>query len=317
MKPIKKYNVNDLTREQWLNKRREGIGGSDTATLLGLNPYKSVYELWLDKIGELDGEEEKTNDAIHFGNQLENLVAAEFSDRSGYKVQRNNFMLAHPEHDFLRANIDREIVGENMLLECKTTSLFNAKKWEGENIPANYIIQVQHYLAVTGYESAYIAVLIGGQKFVYKKIERHEEIIKYIIIRGREFYNENVLKVKPPHMDGTTAAETFLNNKYDESTTREIGLPSKYEKDLLRYTNIKSKIKMLQNEEREIKNNIKLEMEDSEVATVEGYTVTWKPVTTNRVDIKRLKKEYPETYEDVLKQSESRRMQVLEEKGGD
>ncbi|MFX8004365.1 lambda-exonuclease family protein, partial [Acinetobacter baumannii] len=121
-------------------------------------------------------------DAAYFGTMLEDLVAKEFERRSGKKVRRKNAMLKHPEHPFIMANIDRMIVGEKAILECKTTSAYNAKEWESEEIPDSYIIQVQHYLGVLGpeYQKAYFAVLIGGNKFVWKEIERDDELIEII-----------------------------------------------------------------------------------------------------------------------------------------
>lgn len=316
MKAIKKYNVNNLTNAEWLEIRKEGIGGSDTATILGLNSYKSAYELWLEKTGQIESSDLSDNEAVHFGNVLEDVVAAEFSKRTGLKVQRNNFVLAHPEHDYLRANIDREIVGSPVILECKTTSLFNADKWENEKVPANYIIQVQHYMAVMGYEAAYVAVLIGGQKFKYVEIERHDAIIAEIITQAGKFYNHNVLGNNAPAIDGSSAAGEFLNKQYLNSTATEIALSSEYADELQRYFNIKEKQKRLNEDERLIKNKLKLEMKEAESAKVANYGVRWTPTVSNRVDVKKLKTAYPDIHKELSYQTESRRMSIKEDKGG-
>src|SRR5699024_5782940 len=121
------------------------IGGSDASIILGLNKYKTPFELWLEKTGQ-SHLEDTAGEAAYFGNLLEDMVAKEFEVRSGKKVRRNNFMLQHPDHPFIMANIDRKVVGEQAVLECKTASAFLAKDWESEEIPDNYLVQVQHYL---------------------------------------------------------------------------------------------------------------------------------------------------------------------------
>lgn len=156
----------DMSRDEWLLERRKGIGGSDASVILGLNKWRTAFELWLDKTGQVPVSE-SASEAAYFGSILEDIVAKEFEVRSGKKVRRKRSMLKHPEHDFILANIDRMIVGEKAILECKTTSEYNLKEWENDEIPADYIVQVQHYLGVLGpeYKKAYFAVLIGGNKF--------------------------------------------------------------------------------------------------------------------------------------------------------
>lgn len=312
-KPINIINTKGLTRDEWLKERKNGVGGSDSATILGLNRYASAYELWLEKIGEVESEQ-VNNDSIHFGNVLEDIVAKEFEERSGYKVRKNNFLMAHPDYYHIRANIDREIVGENAILECKTTSLYNAKEWEGESVPPHYLIQVQHYMAVTGADFAYIAVLIGGQKFVYKRIDRHDGIIKAIIELANEFYNVNVLNGVAPKVGGSEAASNYLDKQYPDAIEGAQPLPAKYEKDFKELMQIKDKIKLLKERENEIKNNVKVELKEYEKGEIKGFTVEWKQVYKQTPDVKKLKKEYPHIYHDVLEGKSYRRM-VIKEKG--
>src|SRR5690625_3499769 len=204
----------DMSREEWLRERKKGIGGSDASAILGFNPWKSAFELYIDKTS--DHVEEIDNEAIHFGNVLEDIVAEEFTRRTGKKVRRRNQMFKHREHPFMLANIDRDVVGERALLECKTTNAFNADAWEGDHIPPAYICQLQHYMAVLDYEKAYIAVLIGGQKFVWKEIERDDEFIEMMIEAEKHFWNEHVLKGIPPEIDGSRSASELLNKMYPE-----------------------------------------------------------------------------------------------------
>ena len=187
----------EMTHDEWLLDRRKGIGGSDVATILGLNKWKSPYQLWLEKTGQIDLEHTESEPA-YWGNVLEEIVAKEFQERTGKKVRRRNQVFEHPLHPFLRANIDRDVVGENAILECKTANAFLGKEWEGEEVPLSYLCQVQHYMNVLNKKYCYIAVLIGGQKFIWKRVDRDQELIDMITERLVEFWETNVLDGQEP-----------------------------------------------------------------------------------------------------------------------
>ena len=159
-------NTLHMDRKAWLEARKQGLGGSDVATIAGLSKWKSQVQVFLEKTQAI--EQEDVQSEAYFGNVLEEVVAQEFAKRTGLKVQRRNAILQHPAYPWMLANVDRLIVGERIGLECKTASEY-LKKWEGEEIPVTYLLQCQHYMAVTGYEAWWIAVLIGGNKFVYKR----------------------------------------------------------------------------------------------------------------------------------------------------
>lgn len=302
----------DMTRQEWLQERTHSIGGSDASIILGLNKYKTPFELWLEKTGQTHVEESEA-EAAYFGNVLEEVVAKEFEVRSGKKVRRNNFMMQHPEHDFITANIDRKVVGEEALLECKTASAFLAKDWESEEVPAPYLVQVQHYLGVTGYEKAYIAVLIGGQRFLWKEVERDEELIQMIFDAEVNFWNYHVKEGVPPALDGSSAAEQFLKERYENSDSEKVvDLSFSYKEKLDNYLELKEQIKQLNELKKQTENEIKNELKDAETGFVKGYEVSWKPVVSNRLDAKRLKKEKPEIYDEFVKESKSRRFNVKE-----
>lgn len=304
----------DLSREQWLEYRTKGIGGSDASVILGLNKWKAPFELWLEKSGQVVPEEIQS-DAAYFGSQLEDLVAKEFELRSGKKVRRRNAMLKHPEHPFILANIDRMIVGEKAILECKTTSAYNAKEWESEDIPESYIIQVQHYLGVLGpeYQKAYFAVLIGGNKFVWKEIDRDEELIQLIFKREIDFWNTHVIGNVAPALDGSSAAEQYLKQKYAQGEKgKTIDLTSEYADKIQQYLALNETIKEMEERAKEIKNQIQGEMRESELAFVQNYQAEWKTISSNRVDSKKLKKDFPNIYDQVVKPSVSRRFGIKE-----
>lgn len=301
--------ANEISREEWLKLRQRGVGGSDAASILGINKWKSAFELYIDKI---DGSKEINSEIMYWGNVLEDVVAKEFTRRTGKKVRRNNKVLQSREYPWMIANLDREVVGERAVLECKTTSAYNKDAWEDDKIPANYIIQVQHYLAVTGYTKAYIAVLIGGQRFVWKEIPRDETIIDILINEESNFWNNHVLKEIPPAIDGSDSASKYINEKYSQTTDKEVPLSSEYDSKIKEMHLLKEEEKALKTQIKEIENSIKNELQENIYGYTKEYDISWKPITSNRVNSKKLKEEYPETYKKVIKESSYRRLNIKE-----
>ena len=204
--------ANESSRLEWLQARRTGLGGSDIGAIMGLSKWKSPVDVWLDKTGRTEPDLEMSEPA-YFGIELESFVAAEYSKRSGNKVQRINQPMKHPDHAWMMANIDRAVVADGSraridkdgklvgikgLLECKTASAYLEREWMDESAPLAYVAQCQWYMAVTGAEWCDLAVLIGGQKYVCHRIERDEAIIQAVIEAGRQFWFGNVMADCPP-----------------------------------------------------------------------------------------------------------------------
>lgn len=304
--------THDMSRQEWLSWRQQGIGGSDASVILGLNKYKTPFELWLEKTGQVDLED-TAGEAAYFGNVLEELVAKEFEIRTGKKVRKRNAILQHPEHNFLLANIDRKVVGEHAVLECKTASAYLAKDWESEEIPESYIVQVQHYLGVTGYRKAYMAVLIGGQRFVWKEIERDQELIDMIFEAEVYFWEHHVKKGIPPALDGSSAAEKFLKERYKKADPGQtVDLAFSYKSKIEQYNELKETIKQLTTQQKLLENEMKHELKEAESGFVHNYQVNWKSITSNRVDTKVLKEKFPDVYQKVAKESSYRKFEVKE-----
>lgn len=305
---LAKITTADMSRDEWLDARRAGIGGSDVGAIMGFNQYKSAYQVFLEKTGQYH--EEVDNEAVYFGNALEDFVAQEFAKRTGKKVRRLNKMLVHPEHDFMLANLDRVVVGERAVLECKTASEYVKEAWEGEEIPASYLCQVHHYLAVTGFEKAYIAVLVGGNKFIWKEIERDEEFIQIIIDREKDFWENHVLKDIAPPIDGSDATNELIKKMYPQDDGTAIMLTKDDDVLLDAIDSISSEIKALEQQKKEYENQLKLKLENATEGHSQRHKVTYKTVVSNRVDSKRLKVEVPDVYEKFIKPSSSRRLTI-------
>jgi putative phage-type endonuclease len=229
-------NTKDMTREQWLNWRNKGIGGSDVATICGLNKYKSALELWMEKRGYK--EQDEAGESAYWGITLEPIVRNEFIKRTGLEVDTINLMLKHSNHEFMLANIDGIVVdldGKKSIFEAKTTSAYKLDEWKDDTIPEGYMLQIQHYMAVTGYERTYIAVLIGGNTFKYKVVDRDDELIEMIIQLEKKFW-DCVINDIPPEVDGSESCTNMINNLYAKSKKDSaIVLPDKAQEIIEEY----------------------------------------------------------------------------------
>lgn len=297
-----------MDNREWLKLRKTGIGGSDAGTLCGLNPYSSPVKLFYDKTANYI--EETENEPIRQGKDLEGYVAQRFMEATALKVRRSKFMYRSKEHPFMIADVDRLVVGQDAGLECKTANAYNADKWKDGNIPPHYLLQCYHYMAVTGKRSWYIAAVILGVEFVYHKLEWDGGLIDALVTVERDFWENHVLAGVAPEPDGTKACDAALSQHFkrarEASAVQLVGFDGKLD----RRAEILEQISGLQMEQSRIEQEVKLFMQDNELASSEKYRVSWSNVNTARLDTKRLKEEHPEVYRDYVKQSESRRFQV-------
>lgn len=298
----------NISHEDWLRSRKIGIGGSEAASIAGLNPWSSPMKVYLDKLS--DEVEDIDSERMRIGRDLEDYVARRFTEETGKKVRKLNSILQSEEHPFMLANLDRVVVGENAFLECKTTNSFAKKDWESDSIPLHYEIQCLHYMAVGGYDYGYIAVLIGNEKFVWKKIERDEEVLKNLIEIEKTFWEENVLKKNPPLPDGSDQYSDFLKEKYKDVSDEIKLLPDTFIGELEEYDLLKEQLSELEGKKKLIEQKIQEEMKDSQVAKVGDRKVTWKQIMKNSFDSKRFEKERPEIYKEYIKSSSYRRFSI-------
>lgn len=289
----------EMSHEEWLQDRQKGLGGSDVATVLGLNKWKSPYQLWLEKTGQVELDHSESEPA-YWGTVLEEVVAKEFTERTGLKVRRRNQIFEHPLHPFLRANIDRDVVGENAVLECKTANQYLAKEWDGEEIPMSYLCQVQHYMNVLNYDHAYIAVLVGGQKFIWKRIERDQELIDIITEKLVDFWETNVLAGAEPQVDGSEATSDFLKGYYSEEGTQEVTLPASFDELIESRHELKEAQKTIKTELAKVENQLKSELgkRDAVIGITPKFILSWKAQNRTNLDKKKLEEKYPHVIND-------------------
>ena len=304
-------NTLDMSREQWLELRRQGIGGSDAAAIVGLDRYRSAFDVYAEKIGLKP--EQPDNEAMRQGRDLEQYVAERFMEATGKKVRRRNAMLQHPEYPFMTANIDRWVVGENAGLECKTTSVLNRTKFSQGEFPPNYYVQCVHYMAVTGAERWYLAVLVLNKAFYVFTIERDEAEIQTLIDAEKDFWENHVLKQIPPAPDGTESTSELIKQLFPEAREREEIALYGHEDKIQQYLELDAQVKELTQKRDALKQELQLAMSDAEIGRAQGYVVEWKNQVRQTLDTQKLKKEQAEIYQKYLKPAQTVRMFKIKE----
>lgn len=298
--------------EEWLALRHKYIGGSDAAAVVGMNAYVSPYTLWAEKTGRLPGFE--GNLATEVGTYLEEFVAQKFAQETGKKVRKSNQSWFNDQYPFAIANIDREIVGEDAGLEIKTTSEMNLKKFKSGEYPANYYVQIVHYLAVTGKQRWYLAVLIGNREFKWFTIERDEDEIQALMSAEADFW-ERVKTDTPPMADGSKSTTETLNAFYPNSTESTIGIGS-FEQELDNYFRLKEQLENIASTIDGIANRIKAHLCECEKGEGEKYKVSWKTQSRSTFDSKKFIADHPQMdVSKYFKTTNTRPFKVTEKKG--
>jgi putative phage-type endonuclease len=274
MEALRLVSTTDLTHDDWLGFRRQGIGGSDCAAICGLSRYNSPLGVYMDKIGEMPPLED--NPRMKAGRKLEPFIADWFAEETGYKVMKRNSIFQHKNHPFMLANIDRWIPGYNAGLEIKNTSEYCKDEWMGTKAPTEYILQSNHYMAVTGAERWFIAVLIGGWDFQWRVIERDDNLINNLITIESNFWEDNVMKRIPPsfsHQD-----TNYLKERYKESAVdSSVDLPKEAYSIIQDIKDARNAKKNAEIAEETAKNKIKGIMCHNEKAYWQGdLAFTWK-----------------------------------------
>jgi len=292
-----------MSVEDWLEWRRKGLGGSDVAAALGKSRWQNPVEVYLLKTNQAEYKDLSNNEYVEWGKRLEDMVAVKFAEsHPEFRVQRMNFITQHDDHEFMIANIDREIFdtkhGKRGILECKCANAYTGvKEWKDGEAQLEYLYQGFHYMAVTGYDFLYYAVLIGGNKYIEYRIDRDDEIIKQLIEDESAFW-QMVVNKEPPLVDGSPASTNYIKSRYPESTEdTEIELPETFHNALIERRDLLLNIKKIELEVAELDNRIKDTIKDNEKAVCKDVLITWrKDADGTMVDSKKLKEEAPELF---------------------
>lgn len=329
--------IEHLSREDWLSYRREGIGGSDVAAIMGISPFATIRDLYYDKIGvtPVIEEEESNWVAKEVGHRLEDLVAEIFSKKTGLEVFPVRKMFRHPLYPFMVADVDffiRFPDGSYGILECKTCNYNARDKWDDNAIPANYVYQVRHYLAVMNMKQAYIACLYGNNEneFVIRSIERdmleEEEIIDQEAYFWREYVEK---KVEPPYTGkpDLILASIRKYGGYADKSIPEINITSLDAKKLDKYLSLSEEKSLLEKRKKEIDAEqralsvpyVELLGQGCKAVLDDGtcrYRITYNPTVQTRIgkeQMEKLKIQHPKIYNEYTKTTESRTFRIRKE----
>lgn len=304
-------NTNEISHEEWLQYRMQGIGGSDASAAVGMNRWKSPLALWAEKTGQItkkDGQSEQ----MHWGNLLETVIRDEFANRNPeLTVQQMPYIFQSVEHPFAIANLDGIVKDKNgncSILEIKTASAYREFDWQ-DGVPLEYVIQVQHYMLVTGLNHAYIALLLGGNKYMQMELHRDESIIQYLILMESAFWQSVQDLVQPPvsELDGE-----LLNQLYPKpDNAGGIILPAEADGIIAKYLNAKSAEDAAKKQKAEAENQLKAMMGKSAAAiTKGGYKINWTEVNSNRFNSSRFQADNADLYHQYCEASSFRRFSV-------
>ena len=274
----------DLSREDWLRFRKQGIGSSDAAAACGIHPYLSMLELWMVKTGRMSSDIDESIEGyspLYWGNTLEPMVAKYYQEHTGNKVRRVNAILQHPDPDkaFMLANLDYAITGndEVQILECKTAGEHGAKLWK-HGVPLYVTCQVQHQLAVTGKQAAHICVLLYGHEAKIYKVERDEQLIASITEQERLFwqYVETDTPPTPDHSESAARALKLLYPTPEPSSKVDLRDDDGANKLFNKLLGYRDAIQEAEQRHDQVKHQLQTLIADNEVAVFEKGAISWK-----------------------------------------
>lgn len=292
-----------MEREQWLEERRGGIGGSDAAAICGVSPWRTPLMVWEEKTGLAPKKVE--NEAMFWGTTLEPVIRQRYSDLTGREVKVPNEILRHPTHNWMIGNIDG-FTDEPRGLEIKTAGYPDGWGEPGtDEIPVHYIFQVQHYLAITGFPVFDVPVLIGGRDFRIYHVYPDAELQGMIIQKEEDFY-EAMVSGCPP--DPVTYED--VTRLYKTSKEESVFASKEIEDLVISLRLLRKELDIFEQNEKEVKRKIMEFMGNSDtLRALDGETlVTWKYARpAQRFDAQALEKDQPDIYKQYLKSGDSSR----------
>lgn len=274
-----------------------GIGGTDLAAIFGLSPWKSLPQLWLEKTRRLPEGETADSEMLEWGRYLEGPIARKYAERTGREL-RGAGSIRHPLYPHLLGNPDRfqrdrlRPKGEQRgILEIKTAMFGKLREWSRAGIPAQYYLQLQHYLAITGLSWGSFAILFGGNKLVYFDVPRDEKLIPLMIEKANAFWRYVVDKRFPPFelsAEWNSELAAFFP-KPTQAGPLVLNTPEAIGKARL-LLRLKEAEKTNTERINELEAWFKLQLADHARGLVPGLaSIRWEPSIQRRVNLKRLR----------------------------
>lgn len=290
----------DGTRE-WLEQRRSAIGSSDASTVTGMNRYKSLYELWIEKtrMGFEPHHSERTLELFEAGHRIEPVTREWTADRLGITINKPERAFESVEYPFLHANVDG-LTNEATprIFEAKNTSEWNRGQWDNQ-IPDHAEIQVNHAGLVTGFQNAIVSGIIGGNTLKIYEVELSPNVQEIILERAQHFWEYNVKRVIPPEIDDSELAYNQLLLAWkDVKSPREIG--GTEAEDLIKeYAHLSAQMKQMEKRKNMLRNQIMQEAEGHTSLEINGMKVA--SFRGGQVNTRLLFQDHPEFEEEYAK----------------
>lgn len=304
-----------VNRDEWLKQRSKGLGGSDAGTVMGLNPYKSAYTLWAEKTGQISNVVEE-NEAIRLGNDLEDYVAKRFAEQENKKIKRSSYCYQSKQFPFMRANVDRLIVGENSALECKTANPFKDGDYSSNIIPPSYYCQCLHYMAVCGFDRMYLAVLVFQKGFYTYVIDRGNEAVEADIralIKAEKDFWAHVVNGEAPTVDGSESTSNTLKQLHQSDESVVVDLCD-FDEKLDEIKELKEQQKELKARQKTLENELKEILINYDFGRSSIYNVSAKVTTSSRFDTDKFKKENLKIYNSYKKETQTQTLRINKRK---
>lgn len=263
-----------LTEEQRA-KRHQGIGASDTPIIMGYSSYKTPYQLYLEKTGGMQPDEE-VNEQQYWGNEIEPLIIKRFSLENDVKVSFPDTVY-HPQYPFIFANLDGWIDAEDAVIEAKCANSFQRKEWDmalTDGIPLVYLIQIAKQCLITDARRGYCAVLIGGMEYKQFIYERDKALEELILKADLEFWDCVQNNREPAPMNTSDCRLKFPTPSPDKVVNSNFRTANA----LVGLMNVKASIKDLNDQEDKLKMEIMSHMGTAEYLMGQQgeMLATWK-----------------------------------------
>ena len=315
----------NLTREEWLEQRRHGIGGSDAAAVLGISPFRTARDLYYDKQGISVESDDSNWVQLEMGNLLEPLVARIFAKKTGLNIYQRKAMFQHPDYPWMLADLDYLVVlpdGKKAILEIKTTNYNARDNWwynGSEIVPVYYEAQGRHYMAVMNIDRVYFCCLYGNteDEAIIRHIDRDPDYEAELIALEENFWKNHVLaNVPPPYTeDGDLVLESLRRLRGPSEKDAPVMEMSLSQAALVkRYLELQRQKEQMSTETGELEDEIKRvkariieALGRSSKATFADsgvdYTVTYNPIRKTGIskeNLERMKEVYPEIYSEYV-----------------
>ncbi|MEX1014327.1 MAG: YqaJ viral recombinase family protein [Candidatus Paceibacterota bacterium] len=304
--------LDNIPTQQWVDARKQYIGGSEVSAALGQSSYQTPLNLWLVKTGRIEPID--STPIMELGNLLENMISEKFTKTTGLKLRNISEPYQHPEHSFLRGNIDRQILSSEKhdgpgVLEIKSTTSYRLKNEDGL-YPSDWDYQTQHYLMLTGYDYGYIAIFERDSGIFHEPIliKRDEQFIRQNTEKLIQWWTLHIQQdIAPDPINNEDMMLLFPDAK-DGSVVEASPDSFEYYKELKR---VREKISDLEYQKEVLEVFLKHEIRTAERLVVAGRDlITWKNQTTRRLDTTKIKQNYPALCKKFIKTTTSRRFVV-------